>query len=189
MSSPARPLRYRGKGHPPPGIHSLKQRQFIQQVIAADGLWIQAVHGDDETSTYGYTIGLDRVGHPELIVTGLGCPHVCDLLETAAHPIVEHGLRLRPGQLLDFNRVIVGVLEVAQPAHWLAVARDLSTRPITALQLALGDEQNRLPRQRDYDRQFVQPLLGNAAWTMPGWKPPPPTSIYEPPGDGGGVTA
>lgn len=77
MSSPARPLRYRGRGQPPPGIHTLDQLRTIQHAIATEGVWIQAVHGDGPDTTYGYTVGLTQLGHPELIVTGMGCPSAC----------------------------------------------------------------------------------------------------------------
>src|SRR4051794_17100397 len=136
MSSPDRPLRYRGRGQPPPGIHSLRQRQRIKEVIAADGVWIQAVHGDGPATTYGYTVGLGRIGHPELIVTGMGYPSVCNVLDMLSHPIVEHGMRLRAGMVLDLGAPLAGCVEVARPGWWLPIAGELSAKPVTALQLA-----------------------------------------------------
>jgi hypothetical protein len=181
MSSPDRPQRYRGRGQPPPGIHSLRQRQHINEIIAAEGVWIQAVHGDGPSTTYGYTVGLNRLGHPELIVTGMGCPSACNVLEMVSHPILEHGMRLRAGMVLDLGAPLAGLVEVARPGWWLAIARDLSPTPVTALQLALSDEELNLPATRQYDDQLVQPLLGNPAWTVPGWQAPEPMSIFHPP--------
>lgn len=185
MSSPGRPLRYRGRGQPPPGIHSLRQRQHIQQVIAAEGVWIQAVHGDGPWTTYGYTVGLERLGHPELIVTGMGCPSACNVLDMVSHPVLEHGMRLRAGMVLDLGAPLAGLLEVAQPGWWLAIASELSSKAVVALQLALSDEELRLPGTAGYDERFVQPLLGNPAWSVPGWRAPEPVSIFEPPTAGG----
>lgn len=180
MSSPDRPLRYRGRGQPPPGIHSVRHRQHIKEVIAAEGVWFQAVHGDRPSTTYGYTVGLERLGHPELIVTGMGCPSACSVLDMVSHPILCHGMRLRAGMVLDLGMPVAGVLEVARPSWWLAVAGELSTKPVAALQLALSDEDLRLPGTPGYDDRLVQPLLGNCPWTVPGWQSPAPVSIFDP---------
>lgn len=185
MSSPARPLRYRGRGQPPPGIHSMAQLRNIQRCIESDGLWIQAVHGDEPETTYGYTVGLSEIGQPELVVTGMGCPSVCNVLEMIAHPVLEHGLRLQAGMVLDLGAPLAGLIEVARPGWWLAIARELSQQPVTALQVALSDEELRLPVTPRYDETLVQPLLGNPVWTVPGWRAPDPISIFDPPTTGG----
>ena len=185
MSSPARPLRYRGRGQPPPGIHTLDQLRAIQRAIAEDGVWLQAVHGDGPETTFGYTVGLSRLNHPELIVTGMGCPSACNVLEMITHPVLEHGLRLRAGMVLDLGAPHAGLIEVARPGWWLAIARELSQQPMTALQVALSDEELRLPGTPEFADNFVQPLLGNPVWTVPGWRSPEPVSIFNPPSAGG----
>jgi hypothetical protein len=181
MSSPDHLLRYRGRGQPPPGMHSVRQHERIKQVIAAEGVWFQAVHGDGPSTTYGYTVGLERLGHPEVIVTGMRCPSVCRVLDMMSHPILDHGVRLHAGMVLALGMPVAGVLEVARPSWWLAVASELSTRPVAALQLALSDEDLRLPGTPGYDDRLVQPLLGNPPWTVTGWQSPAPVSIFEPP--------
>lgn len=186
MSSPARPLRYRGRGQPPPGIHTLEQVRTIQRVIASEGVWIQAVQGDGAEPTYGYTVGLNRMGHPELIVTGMDCPSACNVLDMVSHPVLEHGLRLHAGMVLDLGAPLAGLIEVVRPGWWLAIARELSMQPVTALQVALSDEELRLPGTDDFDDYGLdQPLLGNPVWTVPGWVAPNPVSIFDPPAAGG----
>ena len=186
MSSPDRPLRYRGRGQQPPGIHSVRQREHIQRVIAAEGVWIQAVHGDGPSTTYGYTVGLNRLDHPELLITGMGCPSVCNVLDMVTHPVLEHGMRLRAGMVLDLGAPLAGLIEVVRPGWWLTIARELSAQPVRALQLALSDEELRLPGTPGYDLPLAsQPLLGNPIWTVPGWSAPDPVSVFEPPTSGG----
>jgi hypothetical protein len=189
MSSPERPLRYRRAGQPPPGIHSLRQVRRINEVIAQDGFWIQAIHGDGPETTYAYTVGLDRIGHPELIVTGMGCPSACNLLTVVAHPVVEHGMRWSAGMLLDLGAPIAGLIEVARPGWWLAIARELSQSSVSALQIVLSDDELRLPGTPAFDDCFAQPILGNVPWTVPGWQSPEIVAIFQPPTEGGDSAA
>ena len=154
--------------------------------IAAEGVWIQAVHGDGPSTTYGYTVGLNRLDHPELLVTGMGCPSVCNVLDMVTHPVLEHGMRLRAGMVLDLGAPLAGLIEVVRPGWWLTIARELSAQPVRALQLALSDEELRLPGTPGYDLPLAsQPLLGNPIWTVPGWSAPDPVSVFEPPTSGG----
>lgn len=101
------------------------------------------------------------------------------------HPILEHGLRLHAGMVLDLGAPLAGLIEVARPGWWLAIARELSVQPVTALQLALSDEDLRLPGTPGFADDFVQPLLGNPMWTVPGWSSAEPLSIFDPPTSAG----
>jgi len=177
MSAANRPLRQRRPDDNPPGLESRSHLRAIRAALEDHSLWIQAVDGPTPAHEYGYTIGLQDIGHPELIVTGMTCPDVCDVLGHIAHMILEHGVRLRHGELLDLRVPIAGVVAVAQPSWWLAVARDLTSRSVEALQIVLSDDDLLLPGEDGYDDSLPQPILGNPPWTVPGWQRPEPRRI------------
>ena len=74
------------------------------QTIRAHGWVVQYVGGGDDPwqPSFGYTIGLFGLGHPELLVVGLGCDNTHRTLQLVAG-MVRDGRDLVPGELLTFD--------------------------------------------------------------------------------------
>ena len=104
----------------------------LAQVIRAHRWAVQYVGGGEapDEPAFGYTIGLFGLGHPELVVVGLGMDDAHDVLNRVAG-LVADGRDLVAGELLTFSewagRLVVE--EVPNPGEVLLGANRFYERP------------------------------------------------------------
>lgn len=137
--------------------------RMIEDTIAAHGWFVQGVEKDRWRPGFAYTVGLTRVGHPELLVTGMDHRAAVHLLNDIAHHLVWHAA---PGpvagdrQLLAYGMAIE-VADVAEPTVHLVMARELYGTDIRAVQLVYADDRGRWPWEVGF--RGNQPVLGPRA--------------------------
>jgi len=115
----------------------------VAQLIRAHRWLVQYVGPGDgpEAPPFGYTVGLFGLGHPELVVVGLGHPNTHAILQRVAG-LVADGRDLAPGELLTFPDRPDGLVveELPNPGEILFVANRHYDRPaevsVPAFQLA-----------------------------------------------------
>lgn len=130
---------------------------MVAQTIRKHGVFVQLVggDGDDVPPEFAYTVGLFRLGHPELVATSLGPQTAHSLLNHLADRIRD-GDNLIPGQLLTFeawpHRVVVE--ELPNPGKILFAANRHYQRPpeasVGAYQLTYDDVGGRFPWDEGY---------------------------------------
>ena len=121
--------------------------------------------GDDEGPPFAYTVGLFGLGHPELLVFGLGPDTTLGLLNELGTQIRQDG-ELIPGQMLTFeawnHRVIPE--EVPNPGEIVFSANRFYRRPddysVPVLQLSYDDSAGRFPWEEGYEDPRMQPRPG-----------------------------
>ena len=104
---------------------------------------------------FGYTIGLFGLGHPELVVVGLGASATHALLDAVAGEVVA-GRSLVPGELVEGagGRTELLVEECPNPGEVLLGANRWYRRPaeysVPAFQLAWTHADGRFPWEEGY---------------------------------------
>lgn len=120
---------------------------------------------DDEGPPFAYTVGLFGLGHPELLIIGVG-------IETAAGVLNDVGGRIKGGenlvrgQLISFedwpHRIVVE--HVPNPGEIVFAANRHYRRPADAsvpvLQLTYDDKAGRFPWDKGYAAPEMQPRPG-----------------------------
>jgi hypothetical protein len=140
----------------------------IAQNIRDHGVFLQFVGGDPEalSTSFGYTVGLFEVGHPELLILGVTPGTASGVLNDVARR-VRADRALTPGEVLTFDswphRVAVEVLP--NPQAILFVANDFYERTddlsVPAYQLTYDDRSGRFPWDAGYDvPPWIQPRPG-----------------------------
>ena len=117
--------------HDPQTIAWLDQEDArLAQLIRAHRFAVQYVgEGDvDDEPAFGYTIGLFGLGHPELVVVGLGHERTHALLDTTARLVAE-GRNLVAGEQLECTRVPLVVEELPNPGDVVLGANRYYQRP------------------------------------------------------------
>jgi hypothetical protein len=117
--------------HDPQTIAWLDQEDArLAQIIRTHRFAVQYVgEGDqDDEPAFGYTIGLFGLGHPELVVAGLGHQGTHALLEAAA-TLVAGGRNLVTGEELLCARVDLVVEELPNPGDVVLGANRYYQRP------------------------------------------------------------
>lgn len=136
----------------------------ITDTIESHGWAVQGVmptEDDTDPVPFAYTVGLTGFGHPEIIVCGLdprdvGIVLLNDLGERVrAGRTFSHGEVPRNLLMGGYDPVLITVTDLSR----LTIARRVYGESITALQLILPDERNRLPWHKEYDMSW-QPVLG-----------------------------
>ncbi|RZU30602.1 DUF4262 domain-containing protein [Blastococcus saxobsidens] len=111
--------------------------------------YVQRGEGPDEPP-FGYTVGLFGVGHPELVVVGLGHGATGDVLDEVA-ALVLGGRDLLPGELvvLEGGERLLTVEPLPNPAEILFSANRFYQRPdefsVPAYQLTWAHEGGAFP--------------------------------------------
>lgn len=141
---------------------------MVAQTIRKHGCFIQYVAadccsapgctgegGDPELPAFAYTVGLFGLGHPELVIVGVGGRTAAGVLnELAAR--VRAGENLLPGQLVTFDGWAhrATLEEVPNPGDIVFAANRHYQRPaecsVPALQVTFDDEQGRFPWDEGY---------------------------------------
>jgi len=124
----------------------------LTQTIRAHRWAVQYVGAGDEPDepAFGYTIGLFGLGHPELVVVGLGPGATHGVLDQAAD-LVLAGRDLMPGELLPVADTATRLLveTVPNPGEVVLGANRHYQRPaevsVGALQLTWSDADGRFP--------------------------------------------
>ena len=102
-----------------------------------------------------YTTGLFGAGHAELVVLGLGHEQAAALLNQVTHRVLDHGMDLTPGELLEVEGRSLLVEELHLSGMILFGTHDFYERPpwepLPAHQLTWADEQGRFPWDDGHD--------------------------------------
>ena len=105
-------------------------RWAVQYVVPGDCADCDDPCDDDGGPPFGYTVGLFGLGHPELVVVGLGHDNTHAILQRVA-ALVAGGRDLVPGELLTFPDRPDGLVveELPNPGEVLFVANRHYQRP------------------------------------------------------------
>lgn len=76
-----------------------QEDRHVAETIRQHGCFLQCVPGDREHPTVTYTVGLFGIGHPELIIFGVGAPSAARALNTF-YERVRGGQDLTPGEIV-----------------------------------------------------------------------------------------
>ena len=130
MSVPAR--RLTGMTTDPQMLAWLDQEDSrLAQTIRAHRVAVQYVVRGEESDEppFGYTVGLFGVGHPELVVVGVGHETACGLLNQVAG-LVLGGRDLVPGEVItDGAAELLVVEQLPNPGEVLFSANRFYERP------------------------------------------------------------
>ncbi|CCG02113.1 DUF4262 domain-containing protein [Blastococcus saxobsidens] len=129
----------------------------LAQTIRAYRVAVQYVMRGEESDEppFGYTVGLFGVGHPELVVVGVGHETACRMLNTVADLVLD-GRDLLPGEVIgqeDGERMLT-VEVLPNPAEVLFSANRFYQRPdefsVPAYQLTWAHAGGVFPWDRGY---------------------------------------
>lgn len=143
------------------------------EIVRTHGVYVQFIGGDVESlrAPFAYTVGLHGIGHPELLVVGIG-PHASGMLLGDVAAQVRAGRVLTPGDLLSFDDWAhrVTVETVPNPGEIVFSANRFFSRPdeqsVPVLQLTYDDREGRFPWEDGYaNASWIQPRPGQlTAW-------------------------
>ena len=155
--------------HDPQTIAWLDQEDaHLAQVIRTHRLAVQYVGPGDEPDEppFGYTIGLFGLGHPELVVVGVGHDVAHGMLNRIAGAVVG-GRNLVPGEVLhdEDGRALLTVEVLPNPGEVVFSANRFYERPdefsVPAFQLTWPDAGGLFPWDAGYAYPpHVQPRPG-----------------------------
>lgn len=131
----------------------------MREIVDETGWAIQLVERDRRHAAFAYTIGLEEIGHPELLVTGLPQRAAGELLNTVAHGVAHHGERPVPGERRRVKDRWLEIVEVDVPSAHLLTAVRLVGPDVRALQLVYTDDRSRWPWHVGFRGR--QPVLGS----------------------------
>ena len=142
-----------------------QEDEHTAQIIRAHGVYLQYVGGDDShrEASFAYTVGLFGVGHPELLIVGVG-PNTASGVLNDVSAKIRAGRNIVAGEMLSFedwpHRVVAEV--VPNPGEIAFAANRFYQRPAEAsvplLQLTYDDKNGRFPWEDGY---------ANASWVQP----------------------
>lgn len=133
--------------------------EILRETIRGHGWAVQYV--EDDRAPFGYTIGLQPHGLPELLVTGMAPPLTLRVLNSVAHAMVD-GAVYMAGEYINFqNEFLFEVVEVERPDAHLNFAVALWGPNLRALQLVWADDGGRWPWDAGWGPGLCrQPVLG-----------------------------
>jgi hypothetical protein len=145
-----------------------QEDEHTAQIIRAHGVYLQYVGGDDRhrEASFAYTVGLFGVGHPELLIVGVG-PNTASGVLNDVSAKIRAGRNIVAGEMLSFadwpHRVVAEV--VPNPGEIAFAANRFYQRPVEAsvplLQLTYDDKNGRFPWEDGYaNAPWVQPRPG-----------------------------
>lgn len=123
---------------------------------------------DADEPPFAYTTGLFGLGHPELLIFGVGPDDASYVLNNLGRRIRE-GNSFLPGQTIEVDgfdhRIITEI--VPNPGDIVFGANDFYHRPdelsVPVLQLTYDDEEGRFPWEEAYAHPGLQPRPGSFA--------------------------
>lgn len=144
-----------------------QERAHTAATVRRFGWSIQYVFDDGTMSSFAYTVGLFGMGHPELLIFGVGQSTAAGVLNDLGGR-VRTGAQLGHGELLTFDRWVhrVELREVPNPGEILFTANEFYLRPdwasVPALQVIWDDRNGRFPWDDGYALPpGVQPMPGS----------------------------
>ena len=155
------------------GMSTRTLRRQLERVIQKSGWACQSVLAgkDPDSPNWVYTIGLEDLGRPEMIVIGYPAPESHAMLNDCAKRALGGDLqRPKPGEIIGHScgcarrvAVVEVDLGVAAAGEWfnMALARRRGSDGFQALQLVWSDEFGQLPTVTTVE----QPLLGESWWS------------------------
>lgn len=138
------------------------------ETIRKYGTYIQYVGGggDVERAPFAYTVGLYGIGHPELVILGVG-PETAAAVLNDLSARIRHGSDLIPGEILSFQvwQHRVRVEAVPNPGEIAFAANRFYQRPdafsVPLLQLTHDDVNGHFPDEVGYSiPAWIQPRPG-----------------------------
>lgn len=108
----------------------------IEEIVDRHGWAVQGVGPDP---SWAYTVGLNILGHPELVIVGLPMSMAMDILNRAARVHIDYGIV--PGAPVDIDYSVIFQTRRIAATH-LNVARAFQRESFqeTAIQLVWPDE-------------------------------------------------
>ena len=133
----------------------------IRELMARFGWAVQGVSRDRLHPPWAYTVGLTRLGLPELAITGMPLRRATRLLnEVAAHAL--HADPPQPGEQVQLtDGPLIEFVHVSQPSVHLNIAEAIFGPVIRAIQVVHADDRGHWPWDVGYRGvQGGQPVLG-----------------------------
>lgn len=135
----------------------------LLSLVSWHGWTIQGVERDGIRPPRAYTVGLTKIGKPELVVTGMAVTRAATLLnEVAAH--LSHADPPAVGEVVELTGgPAIQLLGVDAPEVHLTVAVQIYGSGVRGLQVVHADERGRWPWQAGYRGiRGGQPVLGSS---------------------------
>ena len=122
---------------------------------------VQYVESGRPHSPWAYTVGLTRLGHAELVVTGLPVRRATAYLNAVGDYAVSTSALMAGDTFALGDEVFFDIVEVDHPSLHLRVAVDLLGRHLHALQLVWRDDRGKTPWDKGFrSGRWNQPVLG-----------------------------
>lgn len=135
-------------------------RERNRKRIARYGFTTVLVEGSPGSPPFGYTMGLTKSGHPELLVTGLADEAAQTILGLFATMVLSGRQSFAAGVAWLGDECAVYLLEVLHPEDILIWAHEMYGRRLSAIQLVWTDDEGRFPWAPNANPELVQPLHG-----------------------------
>lgn len=175
-----------------PGSSRADYLDHVRDIMDRCGWAVQGVEREGPHPPWAYTVGLTRLGRPELVVTGMSLHRATHLLnDMAAHAL--HADNPKLGELVELaDGPVIQMVAVAEPTAHLLIATEMFGPRIRALQVVHADDRGQWPWESGYRGvRGGQPVLGlvdptatmpasPVAWVVPPASPAAPTDGTEP---------
>jgi uncharacterized protein DUF4262 len=163
-----------------PGSSRADYLNYMRNVMDRCGWAVQGIERDGPHPPWAYTVGLTRLGRPELVVTGMSLHRATHLLnDMAAHSL--HADNPKLGEQIELTGgPVIQMIGVAEPTAHLRIATEMFGPRIRALQVVHADDRGHWPWERGYRGvRGGQPVLGLVDPMAPA--PTPPVTWVVPP--------
>jgi hypothetical protein len=135
-------------------------RERNRKRIARYGFTTVLVEGSPGSPPFGYTMGLTKSGHPELLVTGLADGAAQTILSLFATMVLSGRQSFAAGVAWLEVVCAVYLLVVLHPEDILIWAHEMYGRRWSAIQRVWTDDEGRFPWAPNANPELVQPLPG-----------------------------
>jgi hypothetical protein len=163
-----------------PGRSRADYLDHMRSTMDRCGWAVQGIERDGPHPPWAYTVGLTRLGRPELVVTGMSLHRATHLLnDMAAHAL--HADNPKLGERVELTGgPVIQMVQVTEPTAHLRIATEMFGPRIRALQVVHADDRGHWPWERGYRGvRGGQPVLGLVEPTAPA--PVPPVTWIVPP--------
>lgn len=135
----------------------------VQRIMERRGWAVQGVGSDGDFPQFSYTVGLSKVGHPEVIALGLPMEVMHNVLNNVGTAVVEKHQTFQPLPGYRYDNIVenYAVIFRACSNRQFNVARRFFGEDIGALQLLWPDAEGRYPTDANFREQLkpFQPLI------------------------------
>lgn len=145
----------------PPWLRALFDQQNAQMrdTIERRGWAVEYVLGEDDSPAFGYTVGLWRLRHPELVSFGYDCSTTHGLLDRLARQVCD-GARLQAGQDLELAGQPLQLFDIPNPHEVILGSWSFFRDVVPALQVVHADPAGRWPWEPGCTLRGRQPMPG-----------------------------